>query len=84
MIPTSGAQYRVGFFRDRGMEAKWKRTEHGSPIIFVRDPKGKLPHQRKYWWAVGYDVWKKMQEGEDPREVFDQHTMLGDPFSVPG
>ena len=70
-------KYRVGDFRDLGLEAKWTRTGAGAPIIAVRKP------GTKTWCAVTGHLFKSMSESDDPGEKFDQGTALVDIFSIP-
>lgn len=72
--------YSVKTFRDAGLLARWGKTKRRAPIILVKNPKGKL-HQMTFWWAVDQSMYKRMCE-VGIVEGFDQHTLLGDIFSV--
>jgi len=73
----------VKMFRDEEMEARWGRTHVGAPCMFVRDPAASLKHQRESWWMVTQEMWDSIAGGENPRDAFHAHTMLGDIFSIP-
>jgi hypothetical protein len=75
-------QYRVSTFRLAGIEAKWGRTRKHAPIILVRNPNASTKHQRETWWAVHRDMFERMQE-VGVLQAFDEHTALGDLFSMP-
>ena len=74
-------EYRVGTFREAGLEAKWSKTRSGQPCIFVRDPKGRGKHQRESWWLCDKTMFDLMKK-EGIREGFDGATLLGDIFSI--
>jgi hypothetical protein len=69
----------VKTFRDAGLECHWSRTATGAPCMVVRDPNGKLHHQRKVWWMVTKDLWNAMQK-DGIKEAFHSFTLLGDIF----
>jgi len=75
-------RYVVQTFKDAGLEARWGRTGSGAPMIFARNPKARLKHQRESWWAMDARFWKEA-ETVGVAQAFDQHTLLGDMFSVP-
>ena len=66
--------YRVGTFRQAGLEARWTRTRNGAPIIATRVPGGQ-------WYVVNDAMFKRMQK-HGVREGFEQATALGHIFSV--
>jgi hypothetical protein len=74
-------KYVVRTFREAGLEARWTK-KHGVPIIGVRNPKAKHAHQRYSWWVVDGPMWAAMQR-DGILAAFEQHTLLGDLFSVP-
>lgn len=74
-------KYSVKTLRDAGLEAKWGKTSRGAPIMFARNPKSQLLHQRTKWWMVDNVVWKAMEK-DGVQEGFDCSTLLGDIFSV--
>ncbi len=74
-------KYSVKDFRAAGLEAKWGKTSRGAPFIFARDPKATTKHQREKWWLIDGAAFKTMQE-VGIREGFNQHTLLGDFFSI--
>lgn len=74
-------KYRVSTLRTAGLEARWTRNDNGAPIIVARDPHATLEHQRKTWWRVGQTVWTAMRR-DGIREAFNNHTLLGDVFSI--
>ncbi len=67
--------------REAGLEAKWGKTSKGTPIIFVRDPSAALKHQRDTWWVCSNDMWERMKK-DGVKLGFDNHTLLGDVFSI--
>lgn len=67
--------YRVGAFRDAGLNAKWRKTEHGAPYIVV-----KLPHQNR-WYVCNQSMWDYMAK-VGVLQGYTDHTLLGDVFSV--
>lgn len=69
-------RYRVGDLRAAGLEARWSKLRHGSPVIIARDPAAKYPHQRERWWVVERDMFAAMQR-DGVREAFDNFTLLG-------
>jgi len=73
--------YRVGTFRDAGLEAQWFKLPSGQPFIKVRDPNAELDHQRK-WWVVDGSMFDLMKE-RGVKTGFYNATMLGDIFSIP-
>jgi hypothetical protein len=73
--------YRVGTFREAGLEARWTKTRAGAPIIVVRNPNSPEPHQRDTWWGVTDSMWKSMQN-EGILMGFDNNTVMGDIFSI--
>lgn len=89
--PKRNLAYRVGTFREAGLEAKWGRTRQGAPIILVRDPNADHAHQRVNWWVCDRGMFEAMREdahslGDDARgilQAFDGWTLLGNMFSVP-
>lgn len=76
----SSMKYRVGTFRDAGLEAKWSKSR-GARIIVARNPNAVSEHMRKRWWWVDRDMWATMQE-HGVVDGFDAHTILGDLFSI--
>lgn len=75
-------KYQVGTLREAGLEARWTKTRNGAPIIAARDPVGYEQHQKTQWWVVDDAMWKDM-ERHGIKVGFDNHTMLGNFFSVP-
>jgi hypothetical protein len=73
--------YRVGTFREAGLQARWSKTRRGGPIIVARDPKAQQAHQRDRWWVVDQRMWSLMQS-EGVLAGFDGSTLLGDIFSI--
>jgi hypothetical protein len=69
-------KYQVGTFRDAGLQAKWRRTRNGAPIIIVRQ------EDEKTWMAVTDRTWKDMKE-RGIMEGFHMHYTFIDYFSVP-
>lgn len=69
-------KYNVSTFRKSGLEARWTRTRQNAPIIAVR--KSGSGH----WYVVDKNLWKDMQK-EGVIQAFEQHTLLGDYFSIP-
>jgi len=74
-------KYSVKTLREVGLEARWTHNRSGAPIIIARDPSSRNFHQRETWWHVTNGMWKDMQSA-GIKEAFDQHTLLGDIFSV--
>jgi len=75
-------KYSVKTIRAAGLEARWTHNRNGAPIIVARDPQARNEHQRKTWWHVGRAMWDAMMK-IGVKEAFEQHTLLGDIFSVP-
>lgn len=75
-------KYRVGTFREAGLEARWTKTFEGKPFILVRDPNASFAHQRDMWWCCD-PAMVKLMEREGVREGFNCATILGDLFSLP-
>ena len=73
--------YRVKTFRDAGLEAKWGKTRSGTPCVFARSPDAKSKHQRETWWMVDNAMWKRASV-VGIRQAFEEHTLLGDVFSI--
>jgi hypothetical protein len=82
MKESSKLTYRVGTFRNVGLEAKWTKQFNGGPIIVARDPNAESEHQRTSWWSVDVKMFDLMKES-GVREGFNQSTLLGDIFSIP-
>lgn len=74
--------YRVGTFRDAGLEARWTKNSRGAPIIVARDPKSDQRHQRERWWYMDRAAWTCVAREGDVRRGFDCATILGDIFSL--
>jgi hypothetical protein len=74
--------YKVGTFRDAGLEAKWTKTRSGAPVIVVRDPKADLAHQRNKWWMVDAAMFENMKK-DGVRPAFLGCTLIADIFSLP-
>lgn len=74
-LPTR-TDYKVGWIRSQGFEARWTKTRLGAPIIVARQP-GKTT-----WWAVTASMWAKAQQKGFPA-AFESFTLLGDVFSIP-
>ena len=72
----------VKTMREAGLEAKWGRARNGAPCMFVRNPKAELKHQRESWWLLNKGMWEDMNK-RGILQAFDQHTLLGDIFSIP-
>lgn len=75
-----GLQYRVDAFRDAGLEAKWTKVR-GAPMLVVRNPQATTKHQRNNWWVCDNSMFDLMGQ-VGIVEGFDQHTLLGDMFSI--
>lgn len=73
--------YRVQTFKDAGLEARWSKTSAGKPYIVARDPNASTEHQRTKWWVVDNAMFETMKK-VGVREGFDQHTLLGNVFSI--
>lgn len=73
--------WSVDTFREAGLEAKWGKTRKGTPCILLKDPNGRLPHQREKWWILDKGMAKLMQD-EGIIEGFNNATILGDMFSI--
>lgn len=67
--------YRVGTFREVGLDAKWSKTGRGEPYIGV-----KLPEQKTYT-VCDAQMFKTM-EREGIKQGYETHTVLGDIFSI--
>lgn len=72
----------VATYRAAGLEAKWGKRESGAPVIFLRNPASKLPHQKTQWWAVDKALFDRAQI-VGPLQAFDEATLLGNLFSLP-
>lgn len=66
--------YKVGTIREAGLEARWTKTRKGTPCIVARKPEGK-------WYIVNLDMWTRAHE-VGIMEAFEEHTCLGDIFSI--
>jgi hypothetical protein len=66
--------YRVGSFKEVGLEAKWAKSPAGGPYIKARKPDG-------CWYVVSKVMFDRIQK-VGVLEGFDEHTLLGDIFSV--
>jgi len=75
-------KYRVGTFREAGLEARWTKRGSGQPVIVARDPKGMDKHQRETWYVVDRDMFENMRK-HGIRVGFDNCTALADIFSIP-
>ncbi len=73
-------KHNVATYRSAGLEAKWGKIQ-GTPFIFLRSPSSKLKHQRETWWAVTDGMFKRAQQ-VGVLQAFDEHTLLGDIFSI--
>lgn len=73
--------YRVSDIRATGLEAKWSRGRSNGPIIVIRNPNADKEHQRKKWWYVDRDMWARAEE-VGLLQAFEEHTCLGDFFSI--
>jgi len=69
-------KYQVGTIRKAGLEAKWIKTRCGAPMIAARKNK------HCSWFAIDCQMWNAMKK-EGIRKAFEEHTLLGDVFSVP-
>lgn len=81
MNTTQPLKLSVKTFRAAGLEARWTKTRRGAPAILARDPQGRCPHQRTTWWLVTAALWDDAHK-LGLREAFNNHTLLGDVFSV--
>lgn len=81
-MPLTVAHNHVHEYRAAGLEAKWSRTRAGAPAIFVRNPNATAEHQRTKWWFVSRAMFEGMQK-RNAVDVFNEHTLLGDIFSIP-
>jgi hypothetical protein len=70
-------QYNVRTIRAAGLEARWTRTRTGAPIIAARE----LHRVGKPWYVVDDRMWNRAHE-VGVRQAFEEHTALGDFFSV--
>lgn len=77
----SVVNYRVADIRALGLEARWAKRRSGSPIIVARNPAAELAHQRDKWWVIDRGMWERAQK-VGLIEAFNEHTLLGDYFSV--
>lgn len=75
-------RYVVKTFRDAGLQARWTKTREGAPMIAVRNPNSKYPHQSKSWWLVHQSMWDAMKE-RGIMQGFDECTALGNIFNIP-
>ena len=82
MKESSKLTYRVGTFRNAGLEAKWTKQFNGGPIIVARNPHAEWDHQRTSWWSVDATMFDVMKES-GVREGFNQSTLIGNVFSIP-
>lgn len=73
--------YRVGTFREAGLDARWTKTYEGEPYIALRDSSAPGEHQRVAWWCCD-DSMLAMMEREGIREGFRCATTLGAFFSI--
>lgn len=73
-------KYRVGTFREAGLEARWSKVR-GAPIIVVRNPNANTNHQREQWWVCDKYMFEDMKK-DGIIEAFDNHTILGDILSI--
>lgn len=72
-------KYRVGTFRDAGLEAKWTRNDRtGQPYIIAKIPNAIQPT----WYAITPQVWREMKQ-YGVREGLIHYALLGDVFSLP-
>jgi len=69
-------KYNVNSVRAAGFEARWIRTRDGKPIIVARKPGGRK------WRAMEKRVFFTAQR-EGWAKAFEQHTILGNLFSIP-
>jgi hypothetical protein len=74
-------KYSVKTLRSAGLEARWTHNRNGAPIIVARNLRAPLTHQRSTWWHVTAGMWTSMQK-DGVVEAFDNHTLLGDIFSI--
>lgn len=75
-------EYKVSTFTRRGLEAKWGKTKNGSNVIYLRNPKSILKHQRETWWLCDKSMLNAMKK-HGIRKGFSSCTVLGDIFSIP-
>lgn len=75
MTTTVVMKYTVGEIRAAGLEARWTRTRNGAPIIVARKPGSTR------WYCVDKHMWKRAAN-VGIAEAFDEHTVLGDIFSI--
>ena len=68
-------KYSVKEIRAAGLEARWTKTSGGAPIIAARHS------EHKCWYVIERGMWKRAQE-VGIKEAFDEHTLLGQYFSI--
>lgn len=66
--------YNVGTIREAGLEARWGKTSKGALYIAARKPEG-------WWYIVDKAMWTRAHE-VGIMEAFEEHTCLGDIFSI--
>lgn len=76
----SVVNYRVADIRALGLECKWSKVR-GGPIIVARNPAAELAHQREKWWMIDQNMWERARK-VGLVQAFDEHTALGNYFSV--
>lgn len=67
--------YRVNTFREAGLEAKWSKTNIGSPYLVARKA------GTKTWYKVTAGMFSRMEK-VGVVEGFEEHTLLGDVLSI--
>lgn len=77
----SVVNYRVADIRALGLECKWAKRRTGGPIIVARNPAAKTAHQREKWWVIDQNMWERAKQ-VGIVQAFDEHTALGNFFSV--
>ncbi len=67
--------YRVSTFREAGLEAKWSKTQRGSPYLLAREVGAKT------WFVITANMFERMKK-VGILEAFKEHTLLGDVLSI--
>jgi hypothetical protein len=70
-------EYKVGWLRDAGFDAKWGKLQNGTPVLYVRQHGAAKPT----FWLVNKSMWARAKEVGFP-QAFSEHTVLGDIFSI--
>lgn len=68
-------KYNVATLREAGLEAKWKKTRSGCPILVARK------NADQAFFYVDKPMWERAQL-VGIAQAFDEFTCLGDFFSI--